>query len=481
MLRALFLLLVATTACSGSEELTSRGEDPVGTEDPVVSPPTPAPSGGGDPVDEPDPDGRVTPDEVCLNGEFDRGQESAIDCGGICPPCDRGQTCLFDMDCKDGLWCGLDDGICDPIACENGVQDGLETSVDCGGSECATRCSYLLADEGRDGCREDDGAGGFVDGDENCRDEFDALTECVDGFCAPPTCDDAHINGGESDLNCGGPCPERCSLGQVCFDDNDCEGDYTEWEGGFVMAGIASDGMPPPVEACNFAFLSVGECISSLTLTFEAFDLSCDGACSQAVTAGSGECRRVTEDQPCTEVPVGETLTSPSGVDDGISCGYLATCDNKERRVVYLLNPLCRSDVCVAVDYQSAEPAVLDCEASNSRDQSTVTCEAPILDECVNNSGNQCSFGNRAVTRFACDGDEACVPGAAQEACDESDYQPGDIQLRGRCGDNFCRMSATCTNQAGAGGGGPGGSCVVSTADREIEEFRRVCEGGGCT
>lgn len=61
------------------------------------------------------------------------GDETDIDCGATCGPCDLGERCRSDADCDEGQ---CDGGRCAPLACANGVRDGLETDVDCGGGNC---------------------------------------------------------------------------------------------------------------------------------------------------------------------------------------------------------------------------------------------------------------------------------------------------------------------------------------------------------
>ncbi|MDW8244999.1 MAG: hypothetical protein RMJ84_00335 [Sandaracinaceae bacterium] len=81
----------------------------------------------------------------CSNGRRDPG-ESDIDCGGICPPCPNGYMCTRPTDGASGF-CG--GGHCMVIApsptCSDGMRNGSETDIDCGGScpPCADgrRCS----------------------------------------------------------------------------------------------------------------------------------------------------------------------------------------------------------------------------------------------------------------------------------------------------------------------------------------------------
>ena len=58
------------------------------------------------------------------------GDETAIDCGGSCPACPVGSTCVGPADC-DSRMCMT--GKCVGLTCMNAILDGNETDVDCGG------------------------------------------------------------------------------------------------------------------------------------------------------------------------------------------------------------------------------------------------------------------------------------------------------------------------------------------------------------
>ena len=65
------------------------------------------------------------------------GDESDVDCGGPCAPCDDLSTCNTGADCASAV-CGATTGTCTPDACPDGVENGLETDKDCGGPDCAS-------------------------------------------------------------------------------------------------------------------------------------------------------------------------------------------------------------------------------------------------------------------------------------------------------------------------------------------------------
>lgn len=73
---------------------------------------------------------------TCTDGIMN-GDETGVDCGGTtCPPCPS---------CSDGIQNGTETGVdcggtdCPPCSCFNGIQDGSETGIDCG-SVCNVAC-----------------------------------------------------------------------------------------------------------------------------------------------------------------------------------------------------------------------------------------------------------------------------------------------------------------------------------------------------
>lgn len=67
--------------------------------------------------------------EPCHDGIRD-GEESDVDCGGSCRACTTNKTCGAPTDC-DSEQC--DAGLCGLPSCTDGLRDGFETDVDCGG------------------------------------------------------------------------------------------------------------------------------------------------------------------------------------------------------------------------------------------------------------------------------------------------------------------------------------------------------------
>lgn len=135
---------------------------------------------------------------TCFDG-IRNGQETGVDCGGPeCSPCVDGQSCGGGGDCQSGTCIN---GRCIPASCVNGVQDGNETGVDCGGGSCFPCAANLPCNVALD----------CIDG------------ICVNGLCVPATCTDGVLNGNETGVDCGGSCPP-CPIGFPCGVNSDCQG-----------------------------------------------------------------------------------------------------------------------------------------------------------------------------------------------------------------------------------------------------------------
>ena len=132
----------------------------------------------------------------CSDG-VQNGDESGIDCGGRCAPCEEPPECIGGEDCISGL---CEEGVCVDDQCADGIRQDTETDVDCGG-ECETPC----------------------DVGQGCEDAEDCQTTltCQGMVCTPPNCDDGTQNGTESDVDCGGTCP-GCEVDQACQMSEDC-------------------------------------------------------------------------------------------------------------------------------------------------------------------------------------------------------------------------------------------------------------------
>jgi hypothetical protein len=91
----------------------------------------------------PDCDSSVCAGGICqeptCNDGHQNGTESATDCGGFevgCPGCPAGGGCGANDDCLSGVCGGGVPKTCQPPTCTDAVQNGDELAPDCGGSKC---------------------------------------------------------------------------------------------------------------------------------------------------------------------------------------------------------------------------------------------------------------------------------------------------------------------------------------------------------
>lgn len=155
--------------------------------------------------------------KTCNNGMKD-GNETDIDCGGKCQGCDIGKGCEVNTDCSRNF---CSNSTCTEPKCDdkmiNGPYGNEETDMDCGGY-CGATCEI----------------------DKLCRDNGD----CAAGFCNPkekkcktPACDDKFKNGNETEADCGGDCAADCN-------DKDGDGIDDSWEEQYCDGNCDPDGDP---------------------------------------------------------------------------------------------------------------------------------------------------------------------------------------------------------------------------------------------
>ncbi|MGC4070716.1 MAG: hypothetical protein QM784_39800 [Polyangiaceae bacterium] len=135
----------------------------------------------------------------CSDGVKNQGEVDK-DCGdpaGVCKRCTAGQVCTENLGCESQ---NCKDGRCAEPSCSDGVRNGTEGDVDCGGS-CPNRCEDA----------------------KKCRDMTDCKSGvCLNDTCAAPTCNDSVKNGTETGKDCGGPCATKCAVDQGCATNADC-------------------------------------------------------------------------------------------------------------------------------------------------------------------------------------------------------------------------------------------------------------------
>ncbi|MEW6272694.1 MAG: hypothetical protein AB1689_25740 [Thermodesulfobacteriota bacterium] len=205
----------------------------------------------------------------CVDG-VQNGDESDVDCGGPdagCERCATGGSCNAATDCASGV---CTDGVCRAPACDDGVENGAETDADCGGPGCA-----------------DCPAGDACLAPGDCQSGV-----CVANVCQAPTCSDGVANAAETDVDCGGPACPDCGPGAACLGAGDCQ------------SGVCSGGACQAA-ACDDGVQNGGET-----------GLDCGGPCADCGTGGGcvggGDCQ--------SGVCVGNVCQAPT-CSDGVANG----------------------------------------------------------------------------------------------------------------------------------------------------------------
>ncbi len=372
------LLLLSASGCSTTPCL----DDGFAQDDPADCP---ADSAGSSETEDATGSDDSTAGDACGNGVQD-GDETDVDCGGSCSSqCGSGGGCQNDDDCVSDA-CSRDNLCEDPSSCTNGTQDGDETDVDCGGS-CETGC--------------DDGGSCGVD------------TDCTSGSCQEDgtcgagnlRCEDGERNDEETDVDCGGPDCDPCDDGGACMAPTDC------------ASGICDEGV------CTDA-----SCRDGVQNGSES-DLDCGGD----TCAGCDDGGACTDGDDCASSScVNEVCVAPS-CDDGVRNADETGID-------------CGGDTCEPCGDGEGCGDGDDCASGVCTDE---LCQAPACDDTVQNGDE---------TDVDCGGDtcEPCGPGGT---CEDA----GDCASAG-CTDNVCneQLMVSAGPLCGDASGGPVGLSAIA-------------------
>jgi hypothetical protein len=146
---------------------------------------------------------------VCPTGDTCVSGACVATCGGQGQPCCVGNTCPSAGACVAGM--------CQPATCTDGIKDGTETDIDCGGGSCPPCGVGLMCVAASDCVSPPNATGGCVGG--HC-----GIGSCSAGFA---DCDANPANGCEASLNtatncgmCGLACvtqaPSTCGTNGQC-------------------------------------------------------------------------------------------------------------------------------------------------------------------------------------------------------------------------------------------------------------------------
>ena len=164
----------------------------------------------------------------CTDG-VRNGTETDVDCGGPCMPCADTKVCVLDKDCTSTK---CDNGVC--ISCYDKVLNGGEAQVDCGGTSACLACP---------------GADCAVPG------------QCALGFCEDTVC-------------CDSACKDACKSCKIAGKVGMCSN---------APLGLADPACPPATPLCS----NNGMCVDAMggkplgapcTLNAECFSKNCQGS-----------------------------------------------------------------------------------------------------------------------------------------------------------------------------------------------------------
>ncbi|MCA9524220.1 MAG: hypothetical protein KC609_24800 [Myxococcales bacterium] len=411
------------------------------------------------------------------------GNETSVDCGGKCPGCDDGLPCVLPGDCKSG---NCKDKIC-VSECGDGILNGSETDQDCGGV-----CS---------GC--DDGKGCKVNGD------------CKSGICLDKTCiscSDKKQNGTESDIDCGGLCKtcedgKKCNSGADCFSgkcssglcvsctdkkrngdesDIDCGGSCTVKCDNGKLCSVGSD--------CKSGLCDGTTCQQTLcsdsTQNGDETDIDCGGSCSTKCDDGKGckvgaDCTSGScADGTCISCSDGKKNGNEGDTDCGGSCSV--KCDDTQSCHVPAdcKSGRCEDGVCASCTdkKKSGDEGDIDCGGSCPKrcgnDQSCkdgTDCTSGICQDSTCKEGS-CSDGFKT-------GDESDVDcgGTCPVRCDDGkDCNSGADCKSGRCEEKICTSCGDGTQNGDETDVDCGGSCDTKCGNNKHCEVNSDCKSGIC-
>jgi hypothetical protein len=275
--------------------------------------------------------------------ELENGTESDVDCGGDggCQRCTTNQRCSTLEDCDGGL---CTNGLCRDASCKDGLHNGDETDMDCGGPKCAS-------------CAEGQSCLASSDCDN---------VACEKGKCQPRGCSDGLKNQDETDKDCGGSCPSPCADGLHCKVAADCESAVCNGQTLVCAEPKCTDGVLNGTEPTV-------DCGASCTKKCQVLDKCAVGEDCASTSCVSEECLPTA---PSNEIylmagwvaTASHELSSngpaPKGIDGSLSTNWISGIDQfpgiwfqvdmQERKVVFslelVINDVSSEDFPQAVD-----------------------------------------------------------------------------------------------------------------------------------
>jgi formylglycine-generating enzyme required for sulfatase activity len=327
------------------------------------------------------------------------GTEIGVDCGGTCKLC-GGENCEGDTMCASRVCERMTGsfGRCREVSCVNHRLDSGEANIDCGGAGCAS-CPGSAC-EFNDSCES-----------RNCS-----------GFCLAATCDDGVRNGFEVGIDCGGLC-KACN-GDACTEPQQCQSGVCS--GGTCQVPTCSDRLQNGREAGI-------DCGGGACLLCE------DSGCFSGDQCASGICNR----GQCAAASCGDGVHN--GFEASVDCG--GTC------------ALCGSDSCSSNGECSSQRCVEG------------RCVAP-----------SCNDGVRNDRESAVDCGGACAPCSTERTCWSNRDCASGVCKNDRCSAPSCVDGTKNGNEDVVDCGGSCATCSLRTSCSGAQDCAtHDCVDGVCS
>jgi hypothetical protein len=342
---------------------------------------------------------------------------------------------------------------------------------------------------------------GFDTQDERLSSDANPTLDDIDAtISANPNCNDGHLNAGESDIDCGGPCVP-CAVGGACARHEDCASTICEAEvcvqtacGDQTKNGSESDidcggdcALCPDSSGCNHrtdcmsGVCSQGQCASpdcnDLVLNGAETNIDCGGDCNPCVDCAS--------DNPCPEnahclagqcsprLENGQACAQPESCQsgycaNGFCCASGDCCDRKRDCVGTFDAPaiceveaecrghriasVCRNHRCKAKEIADDSACTQAVVASECDAYPSVGCNGTVAQQ-VPVCAEQCNDDSECDEGFRCQSTRCVINSALAngEAC----YQSGDCESL-HCQNGYCCSEGDCCNTPTQCSGFPG-------------------------
>jgi hypothetical protein len=380
---------------------------------------------------------------------------------------------------------------CDPAMCP-----GLD--AECRSRSCLPdgSCGFSNAARGApcEGDRLCDGEGACVE----CVDTSDCAGGeiCLQEQCVPATCANGVLDGGESDVDCGGDCVP-CPLGSDCHLPADCTSGFCD--GGKCSPCADHDDCDETVTAsyCD-ATVGDGTCVAQKLAgdvcqsAAECLDGACpadDGVCCATDCTGTCQaCLIAKTGSPngsCALVdPALEPDPDDECADEGAaSCGAngVGCSGTSPSCTLYPQGSICSPLACIGSSLENANT----CNGSGSCLSGATTSCAPY--QCNDNGlscRSFCTEGAHCLGTHYCSLTNACLPKKPNGAACADDAQCQDeLCVDGICCSSPCAAGCVACSQAKTGVADGTCAFIASGQDPDHEcAGQEVCDGsGGCS